>query len=48
MDKTITANFNSVDEATFAVKNVTSHFGGIRKVKVTYDKKSGHETDWSD
>lgn len=43
MDKTVTANFESIDLATFAAKNVTNHFGTVKRVKVTYEKQSAGE-----
>ena len=36
MDKTITAKFDSVDAATFAARRVTSHFQGVKSVRVSY------------
>ena len=45
MDKTVTANFETIDRATFAAKNVTDHFEGIKKVKVSYQKKERHNHD---
>lgn len=47
MDKTVTANFASVDLATFAAKNVTDHFGSVKKIKLTYDRPHGDsEKNW--
>lgn len=42
MDKTVTADFESIDMATFAAKNVTDHFDGVKKVKVSYQKSKGN------
>lgn len=46
MDKTITANFDSIDMATFAAKNVTSRFGNVKSIRVSYhnEERSYDET----
>lgn len=44
MQKTITAQFDSVDAATFAVRRVTDHFGDIQSVRISYKNiGDGHE-----
>ena len=35
MEKTITAEFDSVDQAAFALKNITDHFPGVSRVKLS-------------
>ena len=35
MEKTITAEFDSVDQAAFALKNITDHFLGVSRVKLS-------------
>lgn len=38
MDQTITAVFESVDAASFAVRRITSHFGGVKQIRMRYRK----------
>lgn len=42
MDKTITAHFDSIDMATFAAKNVTSHCKNVKSIRVSYHNKERH------